>query len=270
VKLKKRVLATASVLGIAGGVVAVGAPGADAAITPIGGCTGQLGLGTFYDSANVLTPLGDQTALGVTIKAKLLKDLVAKTAIAGDCSSATRPGDPINPPGGLVSPLTPKALSAKLVGNASCASGATAEAVDATAAATWPPNGKISWTMSQLNALSKPYQIQANVVFTGENPAGPDAVNLAGIVLKGAAVGGQVGGAIWQNPAIKLAKTDPGYPGHLNSGYAVDFANLIPCADGTPGNASVAQVLFGGGGATSTSAIGTAGVPGVAFFHGQP
>jgi hypothetical protein len=269
VKLKKRVLATASVLGIAGGMVAVAAP-ADAAITPIGGCAGQLGLGTFYNSANVATPLSDQTALGTTIKAKLLKDLVSKTAIAGDCSAASRPGDPINPAGGLVSPLTPKALSAKLVGNAGCAASPSAEAVDATAAAAWPPNGKITWTMTQLNALSKPYQIQADIVFTGSNPAGADAYNVAGIVLKGVAVGGQVGGSIWQNPVIPMAKTAPGYPGYLNAGYELDFASFGGCIDGTAGNAAIAAVAFGGGGATSTSMLGTTGLTGPSFYHGQP
>jgi hypothetical protein len=242
----------------AGGMLGVAMPAAHAAPTVIGGCGGQVGLGT-------ITPaLTDQTQIGVVAKTKLLKDLTTKTAIAGDCSSATRPGDPINPAGGLVSPLTPKAFAASLTGNASCANGATAQAVDATAAAAWPLNGKITWTMTQLNALGKPYAIQAGVEALGFNAAaGPDVLDLGGVVLKGAAVGAIVSGNVWFDP---VAKT--GGPTGYNTGYELDITPALGCADGTAGNASISTVLIGGGGASATSLLGSTAT-GVAFSLGE-
>lgn len=244
--LKTRLLAGASTLAIAGSMFAMAAPAAHAAPTVVGGCGGQVALGT-------ITPaLGDQTQIGVVAKTKLLKDLTTKTAIAGDCSSAVRPGDPIHPAGGLVSPLTPKAEAASLLGNASCANGATAQAADATAAAAWPLNGKITYTMTQLNALGKPYAIQADIEGLGFNPAGPDLLDVGGIVLKGAAVGAIVSGNIWFDPVAKTGGSS-GY----NTGYELDLTNALGCADGTPGNASIGTVLVGGGGASSTSLLGS-------------
>jgi hypothetical protein len=262
VSLKTRLLAGASALAVAGGMVGLAAPAAHAAPTPIGGCGGSVFLGTFYNSAGVLTPLGDQTAIGTTVKTKLLKDQTTKVAIAGDCSTAVRPGDPIHPAGGLVSPLTPKAISAKLVGNASCASGAGIP-VDATAAAAWPLNGKVTWTMTQLNDLAKPYQIQADIAVLGFDPLQADVIDVGGIVLKGAAVGATVTGSVWFDP---VAKT--GGPTGYNTGYELDLAQAAGCADGTAGNAAISQVLSGGGGGTSTSLLGST-ANGMSFSLGE-
>jgi len=240
-------LAGASVLAIAGSMAVAAAPAAVAAPTVIGGCGGQVALGT-------ITPaLTDQTQIGVVAKTKLLKDLTTKTAIAGDCSSAVRPGDPIHPAGGLVSPLTPKAEAASLLGNASCANGATAVAADATAAAQWPLNGKITYTMTQLNALGKPYAIQADIEGLGfDAVAGPDVLDIGGIVLKGAAAGAIVSGDIWFDP---VAKT--GGPTGYNTGYELDLGQALGCADGTPNNATIGTVLVGGGGASTSSLLGS-------------
>lgn len=263
--LKTRLLAGASTVAIAGSIFAAAAPAAHAAPTVIGGCGGAVGLATFFDSTNVATTLGDQTTIGLVIKTKLLKDLTSKATIGGDCSSAVRPGDPIHPAGGLVSPLTPKAAAAKLVGNTGCANGPTAVAVDATAAAQWPSNGKITYTMTQLNALAKPYQIQADIALLGFDSGGqPDVINIGGIVLKGAAVGATVSGSLWQDP---VAKT--GGPTGYNTGYELDLNAALGCADGTPNNAAIAQTLFGGGGGSSTSLLGST-ASGLVFSLGQP
>jgi len=258
VQIKTRLLAGASTLAIAGSMIAVAAPAAQAAPTVVGGCGGSIILAT-------ITPaLGDQTQIGTVVKTKLLKDLTTKQAIAGDCSSAVRPGDPIHPAGGLVSPLTPKAEAASLLGNASCANGATATAADANAAAAWPLNGKITWTMTQSNALAKPYAIQADIQGLGFNAAaGPDVLDVGGIVLKGAAVGATVTGDIWFDPVSKTGGSS-GY----NTGYELDLTNALGCADGTPNNATISTVLSGGGGGSSTSLLGST-ANGVSFSLGE-
>jgi hypothetical protein len=213
--------------------------------TPIGGCGGAVMLGT-------LTPaITDQTQIGVTAKTKVLKDLTTKAAIGGSCATAVRPGDPIQPAGGAVS-FSVKAVAAKLVGNASCANGATATAADATAAAAWPLNGKITYTGTTTNALAKPWQIQADIATLGFDSVQADVLNVGGIVLKGAAVGATVGGNIWFDPVAKTGG-NTGY----NTGYEVDLAGALGCADGTPNNASLSTVMLGGGGASATSLIGS-------------
>jgi len=246
VHLKTRLLAGASTLAIAGSMFAMAAPAAHAAPTVIGNCQGQIALGT-------LTPaITDQTQIGVVAKTKLLKDLTTKAAISGDCSSASRPGAPEAPGGGLISPLTPKAEAASLLGNTGCANGATAVAADGTAAAAWPLNGKITYTMTQLNALAKPWAIQADIETLGFNAgAGPDVLDVGGIVLKGAAVGAIVSGNIWFDPVSKTGGTS-GY----NTGYELDLTNALGCADGTPNNATISTVMIGGG-ATSPSLLGS-------------
>jgi len=201
------VLAAVGSLAMVGSMVAIAAP-ASAAPTAVGNCSGALQLATFKDATNAPTTLGDQTAIGTTISSKLMKNLATSTNIAGTCAAAVRPGDPQQPAGGLAEggALTVKSVAGKLVGNLGCASGATAEAADATAAAAWSPSGKITWGFNELNDLGKPWQIQAQVAFLGEDPsAAPDDVDLTGLVLKGPAVGANVVGAIWQDPAAKLA-----------------------------------------------------------------
>jgi len=231
-------------------MMAVAAPAAHAAPTPIGGCTGSVFLATFF-SGTTQVNLGDQTTIGLTVKTKLQKDQSTKVAIGGDCSTVVRPGDPIHPAGGLVSPLTPKAIAGKLLGNIGCASGATAEAVDATNAAAWPLSGKIVWTMTQLNDLAKPYQIQGQVGVLGFDPTQQDVIDVGGIVLKGPAFSATITGSVWFDPV-----SFTGGPGGYNTGWELDLTNAAGCADGTPNNASITQVLSGGGGASATSLLG--------------
>jgi hypothetical protein len=231
--------------------------------TVVGSCTGQVLLATFFDAVSkAATTLGDQTVANIGLKTKLLKDQTTKQAIAGDCSAAVRPGDPIHPAGGLVSPLTPKAVAGKLIGNAGCASGAGIPA-DANAAAQWPLSGKVTWTMTQANDLVKPYQIQAQVSIRGFDPVQADVVNLGGLVLKGAAVGASVSGSLWQDP-VALTGGPTGY----NTGYELDLAQAAGCANGTPGDASISSVLIGGGAGSATSLLGS-NADGVIFTVGQ-
>jgi hypothetical protein len=180
----------------------------------------------------------------------VLSDISTKAKLGGSCTAPPRTGDPnIPPPGGAVHP---KSIASKLVGNASCA----APADDPNAAAAWPLNGKMTFTMTEtyvdgVTAKTKPYQLQANIAILGQG-AGPDVLNVGGIVLKGLGVGATVSGDIWQDPVTKT-----GAPSTYNTGYELDLAAAAGCADSTPNNASIATTMFGGGDGSSTSLIGS-------------
>lgn len=261
--LKTRLLSGASVLAIAGGVFVAAAPAAPAEVTQVGACEGQALLATFYNSANALAPLTDVTQKGVTVKTKLLSDQTTKAKIAGDCDTATRPGEPGYDTNGEIAALTPKAVAGKLVGNASCYT--TDLGGDPNEADAWPLSGKIVFTGTQLNDLGKPVQIQAQITVLGFDPVIADAVNVGGIVLKGPGVGATAGGQIWFDPVAKTG----GATGY-NTGYELDLGQALGCADETPNNAALAQVMVGGGGATSTSLLGSEGISGITFSIGQP
>lgn len=118
--------------------------------------------------------------------------------------------------------------------------------------------------MTQLNALAKPFAIQADVEALGFNAAaGPDVLDIGGIVLKGAGVGAIVSGNIWFDP---VAKT--GGPSGYNTGYELDLAQALGCADGTPNNATIGTILSGGGGGSSTSLLGSS-ASGAVFSLGE-
>jgi hypothetical protein len=164
-----------------------------------------------------------------------------------------------------------------LTGNASCASGATAVAADATAASAYPLNGKLTWTFTQtytdlITAKIKPYKMQAALSLLGFDPVLPDVVNLGGQVLTGVNAGallattasGPSPSNIWEDPVSKTGGAS-GY----NTGYELDLASAVGCADGTAGNANILQVLSGGGGASSTSLLGSAPTNGLIFEFGE-
>jgi hypothetical protein len=116
--------------------------------------------------------------------------------------------------------------------------------------------------MTQANDLLKPYQIQAQVSVLGFDPVQPDVMNLSGLVLKGAAAGANVSGSLWQN-----AVTDTDGPTGYNTGYELDVAAGLNCANGTPSDASISAVLIGGGAGSSTSLLGST-ASGVMFTLG--
>jgi hypothetical protein len=265
VSLKTRLIAGAGSLALATSIFGVVAPAAHAAPTPIGSCQGQLSLVK-------LTPaLGDQTQVGIKAAGALAKDQTTKAAIAGNCTGTASPGVPARPGDPHIpqpsTALTPKALATVLVGNASCASGAGIP-VDGTAALAWPLNGSLTYTMNQtyndlVTNLVKPYKIAGKVALLGFNPGGPDLVDVGGILLAGLGVGATVTGTIWEDPVAKTG----GATGY-NTGYEVDIASAAGCADATPNNASISQVLSGGGGATATSLLGSS-APGISFQFGE-
>jgi hypothetical protein len=54
-----------------------------------------------------------------------------------------------------------------------------------------------------------------------------------------------------------------------NTNYTLDLNDALGCSDGIQNNANISQVLSGGGGSSSTSALGSTGIPGLSFQSGQ-
>jgi hypothetical protein len=237
---------------------------ASATPTQLGSCTGQLTLLKFTPN-----PLTDVTQIGEKIAGGLAKDQTTHLAINGTCKNTggtglppARPGDSHIPqPGAGTGAL--KSMGVSLLGNGSCASAAN----DPASAFAYPFNGKITWTATQtyndlVTTVPHNYKIPSVVALLGFTPGGgADQVDVGGIVAAGGLIpGATVKGSVWEDPVTKT-----GGPAGYNTGYEVDFGNAVGCADATPGNASIAQVLSGGGAGTSTSLIGTTGVPGLSF-----
>jgi hypothetical protein len=245
-------------------MVAVAAP-ASAVPTPVGACDSSVSLIKLKGPVKG-SGLGDQT-VPVKASGNLAKDQTTKVAIGGNCSGITNPLDTHIPFAGPLA-LTPKSQAVSLKGNASCASGATAEAADASAAAAYPLNGKITWTFNEtytdlITAKVKPYKMQAGIAALGFNPAGPDVLDIGGLVLSGVNAGAAVLGNIWEDPVAKTG----GATGY-NTGYELDAAPALGCVDGTAGNANILQVLSGGGGSSATSLLGSTAA-GLAFQFGE-
>jgi hypothetical protein len=252
------VLGVVSALAVTGSMVAVAAP-AHGAVTPVGSCKGGTQLGTIDDGGgNGLT----DTTKHVTVKTKVLKQVVApKATLGGTCDNTVF--EPLSPTADGQPPtqMTPKANAATLVGSASCSTtGPAPDPGDPAAAAAYPLNGKISITMTQTHAtgtdVTKPWAISGYVALLGITN---DVVDVDGLLVKGASFGASVSGSLWQDPAVKLAKTDSFYPGYHGTGYNFQsdtfnpFAILGGCADGTPGtipNPGIQTVLIGGGSST--------------------
>ena len=114
--------------------------------------------------------------------------------------------------------------------------------------------------MGQTGADGKPFQIQAQIALSKNAAAGADVYDVTGTVIKGPGLGAKLGGSIWMDPVVVAPK---GAPSAFNTGYQFLPAVQSACAAGA--TASVATMLFGGGGTSANSPAGTLGVPGISF-----
>ena len=276
-KLKSKLLAGTSTLVMAGSMMAAAAPAAHAVVTSAGSCGGSVLLlkiaATAYPGGPVIakgTGLGDQTA-PVKVTGNLAKDQTLKTVIGGSCTGVhSRPLD-THIPGGSPATLTlhPTSQAVSLFGNSSCANTPADVAVDANATKASPLTGKITWTMLEtyndiVNGHSKKYTMQAAISALGFNPGGADELDVTGLVLTGVNVGDNVGGTVWFDPVL----LDHGSSGY-NTGYDLDISGAVGCVDGVANTANIPIVLSGGGTTSSTSILGTTGVPGISFQSGE-
>jgi hypothetical protein len=275
-RLKTKLVAGAGSLVMATSMMAVAAaPSAHAAVTSMGSCQGAVQLVKLASPVKGIG-LGDQTTRSIKITGALAKDQTTKALVngGGTCSGVYRAGDkhvpapPVGSGNTVLSTLNALSQSVSLLGNVSCANGAPAVAVDANAADAYPATGKITWKFSQtytdlINAATKFYGMQADVVLLGFDPSQLDVVDLGGVVLTGVNAGGIVGGSIWEDP---VSKTGGG--SGFNTGYELDLASAAGCADTTPNNANLTIVLSGGGGASGTSLLGGTAT-GLNFHSGE-
>jgi hypothetical protein len=274
-KLKTKLIAGTSTLVMAGSMMAMAAPAANAVVVHMGDCTGQVSLVKLSSPVKGVG-LTDQTARSVKVAGALAKDQTSKTVVngGGTCNGAYRAGDkhvPASAPGGGNTIIATSGLvtqSISLLGNATCANGATAQAVDATAADAYPLTGKITqkWTATYtdlLNLATKNYASQSAISLLGFDPVLPDVVDVGGTVLTGVNAGAAVSGNIWEDPVAKTG----GATGY-NTGYELDLASAAGCADGTAGNANLTIVLSGGGGASSNSLLNSP-TNGLSFDSGE-
>jgi hypothetical protein len=275
-KLKTKLVAGAGSLVMATSMMAMAAPAAHAVVTTDGTCTGQVSLVKISSPVKGVG-LTDQTERSVKVAGALAKDQSTKALVngGGTCHGIYRAGDkhvPSGAPGSgnvVVAPTSLDSQSISLLGNSGCANGATAIAVDATVADAYPLTGKITqkWHSTYIDLLTlapKNYASQADVTLLGFNPSYLDVVDVGGTVLTGVNAGATVSGNIWEDPVAKTGGSD-----QYNTGYTLDIASAAGCADGTAGNANLTIVLSGGGGASSTSLLGSTGTAGLTFSSGE-
>jgi len=272
-KLKTKLVAGAGSLVMATSMMAMAAPAAHAVVTTVGSCQGSVPLIKISNTVKG-EGLRDQTRRSVKVAGGLAKDQTSKAAIGGTCSGIYRAGDkhvPSSAPGGgntVLSTLTTITQATSLLGNASCANGASAIAVDATANDAYPLNGKVTWKFNEtytdlITSAPKNFTMQAGIALLGFDTSQLDVVDVTGLVTVGVNAGANVSGKIWEDP---VAKT--GGSSGFNTGYELDLASAAGCADTTVDNSNIAIVLSGGGGASSTSLLGgTAG--GLSFKTGE-
>ena len=221
--LKKRVLGAASTAVLAGSLIVAAAPSAHAVV--IGGCSGLTSIGT-------LTPALDGAGANTTTVAAT-KDLKAGLVVHSAVSPAldVTAGAGQTCTGGVGVAKT----SAKMSGIASCLSAANTP--PAQQALQYPLNGKLG--------IKGASSISAYVRVAGFDPAGPDAIDLTGIVVKGTFVGATVGGSLTFDPIAKD-------PTPKSKNYVFDSAQLTaPC--GSVGGTPIGLVLISDG----TSLLGT-------------
>ncbi len=248
---KTRAIGAFSALAVAGGMVAFAAPAANAVDTPAGGCTGSVSLG------KLVPGLGDQTN-PVVVTTALMSDFSTGAPVGaklgGYCAGLLVPFNNLGGP--VPGILTPKASASKLTGVSGCASNPAAIAADATYANRFALTGKETITMSQLDGLLKPWQIQAYLTIKGFVPGSLDVIEITGLIAKGPSVGATVSGTLYEDPVSKFGPISPVGPGlpvgsrpFGYNGYGLDIltGNPLGCTDGIAGNASITQVQVGDG-----------------------
>jgi hypothetical protein len=165
-----------------------------------------------------------------------------------------------NAGGAIPSTLHPKAIALKFTGLASCTSTTSAIAADATKANAFALSGKVTITMTELDALGKPFQSAAYVTVKGYDPTKSDVLQISGQVTKGASIGATVTARLYLDAVTKIL---PAVKPPAGNGYQADPTTGGHCTDGTAGNASVLQAQIGDG----TSLFGSTGVSGLSFGY---
>jgi hypothetical protein len=270
--IKTRLLAGASTLAIAGGMIAFAAPAANATVTSVGGCSGTRLIGKAKSSTiNPATgkPYGisDNDNQDATISLKGVDPSLNKGPNLGACVFATGLSTPDSSKpvvkgysgGHSIYKFSGKLYSPEIDCN-------TADTGDLTE---WPASGSFKMKFADLTTAGKNQQTAIQLVVDGfadhdMDPMTPsDIVEGHGIVTKGVAAGADVAFESIFDPIAKDKTQTTATP---YFGYNYDVAAAVGCTDATPDNA---DILLLAGGDSGTSLLGDT-ASGFTFTVGQP
>jgi len=258
--IKTKLIGGISALTLAGGMLAVAAPAANAAVTQIGSCQNLLAIGTAKSTTiNPVTGKGygitDRDNLDGALSTKGVDPAVNKGTNLGTCSF------PVNTTQGVPDadkPPTVWSNGTKTItkwGTKLFSREFDCNTTDTLDTTEWAPSGALSITFSQITAVSlKNEAITAQVTVDGfddgdNDPATPsDVVNFHGIVTKGAALGSDVVGQTEFDPIVADKTQTTGTP---YFGYQYDLGNALGCQDATPNNANITAFMNGSVGGQS-------------------
>lgn len=265
--IKTKLIGGISALTLAGGMLAVAAPAANATVTQIGSCTNLLALGS-AKSTFVGDGITDKDNQDGSISGKGV-GTPSKTDPLGTCSfpsNATQGVPDSSKPAQVWSSGT-KTLtkwSTKLFSREfDC------DTTDTTDNTEWAPSGALSMTFADLNNLGKGQSITAQVTVDGftdpdNNPAtASDVVKFHGIVNKGAALGADVAGETEFDPTVKDSSQTTNTP---YVGYQFNVGAAVGCTTPTKGDANI--LLFNNGSVGGVSQLLGLPVAGIKFTKG--
>jgi len=253
--IKTKLIGGISALTLAGGMLAVAAPAANATVTQIGSCQNLLALGSAKSSSinpstgknYGITDLDDKDG---TISAKGT-GVPTKTDPLGSCSF------PVNSTQGV--PDSGKPVLVWSNGTHTLTKWSTklfsrefdCDTTDITDNTEWAPSGALSMTFTDnvtVNLAPKAASLSAQVTVDGftdpdSNPATPsDVVKFHGIVTKGAALGTDVTGETEFDPIVKDTSQTTNTP---YAGYAFDIGAALGCTTATKGDANILTFMNG-------------------------
>ncbi len=280
--IKTKLIGGVSALALAGGLIAVAAPAANAAVTTIGTCQNLLAQGTAKSSTiNPATGkaygIADVDNIDGSIGAKGVDPNTLKGTNLGTCSfpsNATNGVPNANKPVGTWTSGTKSVIkwSTKLYSREfDCNTQDGAAGPLPEDKTEWSPSGALSISFSELTTAGKPVSILAAITVDGftdpdSNPATPsDVVAFHGLVSKGAALGADVAGETEFDPTVKdKAAVYPGTGAYF--GYSFDLLGALGCADTTPNNANI--TTFNNGSVGGNSQLLALPVAGITFTKG--
>jgi hypothetical protein len=270
--IKKRLLAGASALAVASGMIAVAPSSAGAAVTNVGGCSGTRLIGKAKSATTnpaTTKPYGisDNDNQDTTISLKGVDPSLNKGPDLGTCLFAgglstpdsSKPAVPGYSGSKGITKLGGKLYSPELDCN-------TADSGDLTE---WPANGKFLMKFDDFNTSLKNQSMQIHLVVDGfaDHDADPetpsDIVEGHGIVMKGVAAGADVAFESIFDPVLKDKFQTTATP---YFGYGYDLASGLGCTDEVAGNADITGLV---GGDEGLSLLGDT-ASGFSFSFGQP
>ena len=277
--IRNRLIGGISAVTLAGGMLAVAAPVAHAAVTPVGTCTDLLAQGkaksaTINPATGKAYGVSDNDDQDVAIATKGVDPNTLKGTDLGSCSFDA----------GLSTPDSSKPAAKGYSGSHDLVKWGTklysvesdCNTADTGDTSEWPLAGALTMKFADLTTAGKNQQLNGAIVVDGftdpdNDPLTPsDVVSFHGLVTKGVALGADISGETEFDPIVKDKTVT--YPGGENPGayysYQFDLGGALGCADAIPDNANVVQ--FQNGSVGGVSQLLGLPVAGISFSVGTP